>query len=1000
MQTSDKIFAALNVMKRSPKSVIKGFKYLANHGIVGLKERIFEESIKSNLIDWDPLEHIKPSSIEGDMTISVIMPVYNVDPKWLSKAIDSVKDQIYDNWELVLVDDHSTNASTIEYLDSLKSENDNRIKLVRLEENKGISEATNIGCNAAKGEYLLFMDNDDVLRKDAVSECFYEAMISQPDVIYSDQDEISMNDDHSNPLFKPAWSPELLCSQMYIGHLLCVKKEIWEKVGGLNSEYDGSQDYDFMLRVSEATTDIKHIEKILYSWRAIPSSTASDPTVKPASQIMGRKAVQDHLDRALGAGKVEVLETENYFVYDAKYVVPENILASIIIPTKDHIDDLDSLLQSIEEKTEGIDYEIIILNNNSEETKSLEYFNTISSKQNIKVIDAPYGFNWSRLNNEGIENASGDVFVFLNNDMEVRSNDWLYRLVGDALQKDIGIVGGLLLFPDDTIQHAGVVVGMNGWADHVYSGERPIHHGSPYISPMLKRNVTAVTGACMAFSRKTYEEIGGFNEDFIVCGSDVEICIRALKHNLRNLYDPFVVLTHYESKTRDPRDIPEIDFELSREAYREIIEIGDSYYNSNLDISSKKPRIDSEHKDVPLELRVHDSIQEIRPIHFRKGQHHKRRLNLLLPTVNKRDVYGGASTALRFFLELGKEINADLRVITLDVEVDTNDIVEVFSDFSIKKGNDKPSESKEIISMVDRKAQTLEVSDHDIFISTIWWSAYCIQNEYLLWDEKDLKPNPLIYFVQDYEPGFYPWSSRYMLAESTYHSPIPQIAIFNSELLKKYFDIMGYKFEQSYYFDPILNPHLRVKLEELNGATIKRKKVLIYGRPNTDRNAFEIIEKGLKLWIESDSESAAWEFISAGEAFMPINLGSGRTLVSLGKLSMDEYAKHLSESAIGISLMVSPHPSYPPLEMAAFGAKVITNNYFNKNISNFSLNGSIYSLGSLSPYMIAAKLKELSREFKAEVECGQVRKDYTNGNREFPFIDELVNHIESSEDFK
>ncbi len=988
MKTYEKISAVAKLARRSPKKVFAGARHLIKHGVVGLKEKVYEEAIKSGIKDWDPLQNQPADSIGGDIKFSVVMPIYNVDPKWLKKAYDSVLEQIYSNWELILVDDCSSDSSTHNYLVELTDTANSRISIIMLDKNKGISYATNVGCAASSGDYIVFLDNDDVLTKDALLECFYAIESSHDDVLYSDQDQIDQDDIRSTPLYKPDWSPDLLNSQMYVGHLLCVNRSLFEKVGGFDTSLNGSQDYDLMLRLSENTSKIRHIPKILYSWRAIPSSTAMNPDAKPYAQHAGRQAVQNHLDRLLGPGEALVNETEHLFVYDTVYNVPEDAFASIIIPTKDHVDDLRTLITSIKTLTTNIDYEILVLNNNSELDETLEYLRELEIEGIATVINAPYPFNWSKLNNQGIHNAKGDVFVFLNNDVVINSEDWLYRLAGDALQDDIGVVGALLLYPDKTIQHAGVVVGMNGWADHVFKGMDPIHLGTPFISPMVKRNVAAVTGACMAFSRKKLEQIGEFDENFVVCGSDVEICLRALKHGLRNLYDSSVVLTHFESKTRIPDDIPSIDFELSKRAYKELKATGDPFFNPNLDLNSLIPRKAKEKKRIQG-LRERSAISEIRPLHFRKSDYSAKRLNLLLPTINKQDVFGGAATALRFFKELASELEIDARIIVLDIPVEDGEIVEGLEEYSLVSPLEEHQFSHEILDMHAREDLTLAVSNNDIFISTIWWSAYCIQNEYLRWDASDLKPNPLLYLIQDYEPGFYPWSSKYMLADSTYHSPFFQIAILNSKSLQQYFLEMGYQFDESFYFDPVLNPSLKVFLDKLNGRAAKRKKILVYGRPHAERNAFEIILEALKLWVANSSLSAEWEIVSAGEDFDPIHLGSNRVLCSLGKLTLEEYAKELTESAIGISLMVSPHPSYPPLEMAAFGEKVITNNYLNKDLSSFSTNGSIVSLKGLTPYRLYRTLDKLAAEFSVTAECGKVSQSYLEG-KEFPFLDELV----------
>ncbi len=989
METKDKIKSVAKLLKQSPHRAITGTKYLVKHGVVGLAERVYQETVKQELLETSIADTRPAGSETGSLKFSVVMPVYNVDPVWLGKAVDSVLDQIYANWELCIADDCSTRQDTREYLEQLKG--NGRISVMFLDKNVGISEATNAACGQATGDYLVFMDNDDVLTRDALLECNFQAAATGADVLYSDQDEIDVEDVHKNPLYKPNWSPDLLLSQMYVGHLLCVKRSLFEEVGGFRKEFDGSQDYDLMLRLSEETDRIDHIDQILYSWRSVPSSTAADPNAKPYAQTAGLRAIQEHLDRVYGSGRAEACETDHFFVYDVRYPVEEDVLASIIIPTKDHVDDLRKAVQSIFDKTVGVRFEILILDNNSEEPETFAYFEEVSRRDNVRVLDASYEFNWSKLNNQGIREAKGDVFVCLNNDVEVISPDWLERLVEDATREGIGAVGGLLLYPDGTIQHAGVVVGMSEWADHVYKGMDPVHHGSPYISPMVKRNVTAVTGACLAFSRKTYDMIGGFDEDFVICGSDVELCVRAHRRGLLNLYDPAVVLTHFESKSRDASFVPEIDLTLSKNAYVEYKEAGDPFYNGNLDTGSTSPRVLERREKVSRFFRNDRMLSEVRPIRFRKGDEDGTRLNILLPSINEEDVFGGIATALKFYERMAAELGCPMRIIILDGEPRKNDIAKRYPDYELVRPSASSKLFRQIVPMVSRDHETLEVTNGDVFIFTIWWGAFCIQNEYANWSEDELRPRPFVYLIQDYEPGFYAWSSRYMLADSTYRTKYPQIAVFNSGLLRDYFDGKDYEFAAKYHFEPTLNASLKERLLAQEGTVAKRKRVLVYGRPSTDRNAFEIIVEGLREWVRTSTVSAEWDMVAAGETFEPVYLGKGRSLVSLGKLTLDEYATALSEAAAGISLMVSPHPSYPPLEMASFGVKVITNKYGNKDLSSFSDN--VVSLDALSPQSVARALEEIALAYKPEVPCGNVAPGYLDDVDAFAFAGELAERL-------
>lgn len=602
-----KILSKLGINKNSiiylsiknPRLILRAMSEIRRNGIKGLKHKIEGKKLSigatSNYENQQTIQ-AKQLSVEEikkrieefryKPKISIIMPVYNVEAKWLEKAINSIKNQTYEHWEICIVDDCSTNPETLNYINNIINE---KIKIVQLEKNKGISDASNIAAKMAVGDYLMLMDNDDEIREEALYEVVNAINEYNSDILYSDEDKISADGVRRFPFFKPDWSPDLLYSQMYICHLLTIKKEIFDEVGGFRSEFNGAQDYDLMLRISEKTQNIHHISKVLYSWREIPSSTAINPNSKPYAHIAGLKALDGHLKRKYG-DNAHAEETDNLFVYDARFELNE-AKVSIIIPTKDKLELLKPCVDSILQKTQYSNYEIIILNNNSEEEITYDWFKEIKQKQsNIKIINALYDFNWSKLNNHGIREASGDVYVFLNNDTIVITPDWLARLAENAMRDDVGTVGALLLYEDGTIQHAGVVLGMGGWADHVFKGMEPIHFGSPFVSPVINRNVLASTGACLAISKKTIDKIGGFDENFIICGSDVEISLRARKYNLYNVYNSRVKLYHLESKSRDSY-IPPIDFEMSKIHYKEYLENGDPYYNKQLNLENTSPAI-------------------------------------------------------------------------------------------------------------------------------------------------------------------------------------------------------------------------------------------------------------------------------------------------------------------------------------------------------------------------------------------------------------------------
>lgn len=980
----------LALAAKTPGSISKAFSYGIKYGAKGLHEKFREQILLDEVTVPD--DAFEPGCMDGTIKFSFIMPTYNVDPALLATAIESVQSQTYSNWELCIVDDCSTDSSV--YTTALSYECSN-IKVIKLPENSGISVASNAAAEMAVGDYICPIDNDDVVKPNALEELYRRICVTKAAVLYTDNDVIDCDGNAIASFYKPDWSPDLMLSQMYVGHLICFQRKLFNELGGYDTSFDGSQDYDLFLRFMLTGVSIEHIAKVLYSWRAIESSTAMNPESKPYAHVAGRLALQKYVDSKYGNGVVKVNETNNYFVYDIRYPISPDAFASIIIPTKDHVDDLELALKSIISKTDFINYEIIVLNNNSNEARSLEYFSTLNERyNNVKVVDAPYAFNWSRLNNQGAKIARGNVLVFLNNDIEVISSDWLTRLVENCLREDIGVVGGLLTYPDGTIQHAGVVVGMGGWADHVYKGTEPIHYGNPFISPMVTRDVSAVTGACFAVSRDKFELLGGFDDRFIVCGSDVELCLKASKKGFNNLYVPQVRLTHYESKTRDPKAIPEIDFRLSEKMYRDYRISGDPFYNINLDYMKPVPTVLSLRDKMKQEVKDAEyvSIAEIRSIHFELSPVDSLRLNLYIPSLNPEDIFGGISTAIKFFNALVEELKCDSRIIVLDGEPRAEAMKLSFPDYELVSYGCRSDSRHQIVAAVNREFGSLDVRQNDWFIATSWWSAFCHQEELRRLDAySDSSFKPLIYLIQDYEPGFYSWSSNHILAQTTYRNDLPTIAVFNSSELRNYFVARGYSFEHEFYFEPSLNPKLNQTLSGLGECCPKRKQILVYGRPGTDRNAFSLVIESLRRWVDIYPDHAEWSLLSAGESHPPMYLNKGQYLVSVGKQTLEGYAQLLSESYAGLSLMVSPHPSYPPLEMASFGVQTITNSYVGKDLSYFA--DCIHSVDSPTPFEIAAELKSICLGFKPVVPVGDVESRYLSNKAPFPFINELSSLI-------
>ncbi len=498
--------------------------------------------------------------------ISVIIPIYNTPEKFLREVIDSVVNQIYPYWELCIADDASTAAEVPLLLEEYAAK-DSRIKVAFRPKNGHISAASNSALELATGEFICLLDHDDVLTPDAL----YEVALllnrhPDADLIYSDEDKISFEGQLVNPYFKPEWSPESFLSRMYTCHLGTYRRSIIEEIGGWRLGYEGAQDYDLVLRFTEKTDKIYHIPKVLYHWRMHAGSAAGGTAAKPYAYKASLKALQDAIERRGERGTV--YGVPNYLGHHlVRYEITDYKKVSIIIPTRDLAKDLERCLESIFTQSSYPNYEVILIDNGSIEPETHQLISKWTEKESTRFkcypLDIP--FNFSKLNNYGVSQATGDYLLFLNNDTEVVTTDWIEAMVEQVKRPQIGAVGALLLFPDDTVQHAGVVMGLGGIAGHSYyrmTSEMPGYFGNL----IGFNNVSAVTGACLMCRRDVFEEVGGLDEALTVAYNDVDLCLKLLERGYRNLYLPHVVLYHHESKSRGYEDSPEKKARLQRES--------------------------------------------------------------------------------------------------------------------------------------------------------------------------------------------------------------------------------------------------------------------------------------------------------------------------------------------------------------------------------------------------------------------------------------------------
>ena len=521
---------------------------------------------------------------------SIVLPVHNPPEQLLRQMLDSVLEQFYPDWELCIAEDASTESYVRSVLAEYSVRSQGRLKIHWRAENGHICVASNNALALARGEYVLLVDHDDLLAPHALLSmaCWLDTH-PYSDVVYSDEDKVDLQGKRSLPLFKPDWSPTLMASQNYLGHLLCIKRSLLTAIGGFRPGFEGSQDYDLALRLSEQASAITHLPDVLYHWRLHPASTSANSQAKPYAHEAGRLALEEHLRRKYGAQLNTVKDGAHLFTYQPRYQSPA-CLVSIIIPSFDKAELLEACVKSILLRSTYSNFEIIILNNNSKEAATFEYFEkALKQDSRIKIVNANFPFNCPYLNNFALDFCKGELLVFLNNDTQIITPDWLEQMGEIAMLPDVATVGPMLLYEDGTIQHAGVVVGMGGWADHVFKGQKPEHMPTPFVSNVTTRNVLAVTGACMVIERKKFEQLGRFDEAFEVCGSDVEIGIRAHKQGLQNVYMATVQAYHLESKTRDPAAISQVDFEQSALKYAPYRTAGDPFYNPNLSTQHTHP---------------------------------------------------------------------------------------------------------------------------------------------------------------------------------------------------------------------------------------------------------------------------------------------------------------------------------------------------------------------------------------------------------------------------
>jgi glycosyltransferase involved in cell wall biosynthesis len=498
--------------------------------------------------------------------ISVVMPTYNTNPEWLVEAIESVRRQLYFNWELCIADDASSDSQVRPILEGYAAE-DSRIRLVLRKEHGHISAASNSALKLASGEFIAFLDHDDLLAEHALF-WVVDALNRRPDaqLIYSDEDKIDTTGKRLEPYFKCQYNEELFYSHNMICHLGVYRSKLLHELGGLREGFEGAQDYDLALRCIERIDpwQIVHVPRVLYHWRIHAGSTASGSADKPYALAAGEKTISEHLQRRGSDGVVEPLT--DLRMYRVRYPLPKSLpLVSLIVPTRNGLRLVRQCVGSILTKTTYNNYEIVIVDNGSDDPEILRYFEFVQADSRVRIVRDNRPFNFSEIVNAACSTVSGSIIGLINNDIEVISPDWLSEMVSHALRPEVGAVGARLWYPDGTLQHAGVILGIRGVAGHAHRYLKR-HRNGYFGRACLIQSFCAVTAACLVVRKEVFKKVGGFNEALQVAFNDIDFCLRVREAGYRNVYTPYAELYHHESATRGLEETPEKQLRFSQEA--------------------------------------------------------------------------------------------------------------------------------------------------------------------------------------------------------------------------------------------------------------------------------------------------------------------------------------------------------------------------------------------------------------------------------------------------
>ncbi len=901
-----------------------------------VKELQYQDWILENEPGAEELDRqrIEAKNLPVHPLLSIIVPVYNVDLPLLKACMDSVLEQTYENWELCIADG-SAGTETANYLSGLASQ-DSRIHYRKVP-NGGISRNSNAALDLASGEFVIFLDHDDSLAPFALFEvvCLLNRN-PEADFIYSDHDHLEHGNRRAHPLFKPDWSPEIMFSANYITHLTVVKRSLVDAVGRFDPEMDGAQDWDLFLKIAERTSRISHIPKVLYHWRVHPGSTALAGAAKPYAESAQLRAINAHMRRIGMPAEAEIAPGGLLHV---RWNRSREALVSIIIPSCDKVEMLARCIASLREKTAYHPYEILIVDTGSQEPRTREYYQTLESASNIRILsEASRPFNYSRVNNYGAREARGELLLFLNNDVEITNPAWLDELADWAAWPPIGIAGAKLLYPNGSIQHAGAVVGLGGFAGHPFAGCPAFSEGS-YGSTGWYRNFLSVTGACMLMRREVFERLGGFDEEFRLCGSDVEIGLRAWKHGYRVMLNPFSELTHYEQQTRQSEQPPE-DYPVSYKHYQPYLESGDPFWNPNL--SPWNPQIALRGRDEETSLRfvqrtleslgyptqskpvalpspVVDELREEQnmvawfdfggedlrrsreKVNTARGYHQVRTILWFIPAFDYA-YYGGIMTILRFARQWHRDHGVRSMFAVCGGGKATAMAQRIRAVYEACKDND--------VFILSSPRDAADLPSADAGVITLWVTAY--------FGLRYPRCRRMFSFVQDYEPAFYRAGPASGLAEATYRFGF--YGITNTVSLRRTYET---EYEgKAFHFNPCVDTTVFHPPDQ----ELPRRRpwqIFCYARPRHPRNAFDLVAAAMRQLKARLGDSVS--IVTAGADFDVAAQGLAGIVENRGVLSYEQTAELYRTCDAGVALMFSRHPSYIPLELMASGCLVVTN---------------------------------------------------------------------------